>query len=189
MKRNRRPTPALVLLGAQTAVWPGTDLIRGSVPAGSVLLVTVLVTGTVTAALCLPFETGDRPRPTVAVCALGAGSLPTGATAALGTAGVALALFTVADERDAFTTVPCVTAFGSWQALYGLTRHGFSDRDGLDVVLTVALYATAYAAGILVRRAGPARRATEQVLKRAGHERHRLPAIERQRWGKPDTSP
>nr|WP_250760488.1 hypothetical protein [Streptomyces sp. MSC1_001] len=150
---------------------------------------TVLVTGTVTAALCLPFETGDRPRPTVAVCALGAGSLPTGATAALGTAGVALALFTVADERDAFTTVPCVTAFGSWQALYGLTRHGFSDRDGLDVVLTVALYATAYAAGILVRRAGPARRATEQVLKRAGHERHRLPAIERQRWGKPDTSP
>ncbi|WP_307711352.1 hypothetical protein [Streptomyces sp. V4I23] len=59
-------------------------------------------------------------------CALGAGPLPTGAVAVLGTAGVALAVFTVASERDIFTALLCVVALAAWQFLQGLSLHGLA---------------------------------------------------------------
>ncbi|MER6631488.1 histidine kinase dimerization/phosphoacceptor domain-containing protein [Streptomyces sp. NPDC000987] len=141
-----------------------------------------LVVGVVTAALVL-----RRARPVaalvvvVAACALGAGPLPAGATAVLGTAGVALALFTVASERDAFTAVLSVVALAVWQLLQGVTLHGLRERDGLDLALTAVLYAAACGAGVLRRRTGRARAAAELLLKRAESERHRLPAAERRR--------
>ncbi|MDQ1037631.1 signal transduction histidine kinase [Streptomyces sp. V3I8] len=172
----------LLLLCAQAVVWPGAALLRGSAPGASALLVAVLVAGPVTAALALR---RTRPVPALvlvaAACALGAGPLPTGATAVLGTAGVALALFTVAAERDTFTAVLCVTALAAWQLLQNLSLHGLSDRDGLDLVLTALLYATACGAGLLVRRTRRAHRTAELLLKRAEAERHRLPAAERRR--------
>jgi len=172
----------VLLICAQAAVWPGAALMRGALPPSSALLLAALVAGLVTAALAL-----RRTRPVVtlllvaAACAVGAGPLPTGAMAVLGTAGVALALFTVATERDTFTTVLCVVTLAVWQLLYGLTLHGLSDRNGLDLVLTALLYAVACGAGLLVRRARRARRTAEQLLRRAETERHRLPAVERRR--------
>ncbi|WP_210590978.1 histidine kinase [Streptomyces sp. GESEQ-35] len=172
----------VLLICAQALVWPGAELMRGAVPPASALLVAALVAGPVTAALAL-----RRSRPVatlvlVAVaCALGAGPLPTGALAVLGTAGVALALFTVATERDTFTTVLCVLALATWQLLQGISLHGLSDRNGLDLVLTAVLYALACGAGLLVRRTRRARRTAERQLKRAEAERHRLPAVERRR--------
>ncbi|WP_030864771.1 histidine kinase [Streptomyces sp. NRRL S-37] len=182
MKNTDDRFQPLMLLGAQAAVWPGADVIRGSVPAGADLLVAALVAGLVTAALSL-----RRSKPVItlalvaAACALGAGPLPTGATAVPGTAGVALALFTVARERDTFTALLCVMTLALWQSLYSITLHGLSDRDGLDLALTAVLYAAASAAGMLARRSRLARQAAEQRLKRAEIERHRLPAVERQR--------
>ncbi|MFI1418193.1 histidine kinase [Streptomyces sp. NPDC020731] len=175
----------LVLLGAQATVWPGADVIRGTVPAGSALFVAALVAGLVTAALSL-----RRSKPVVtlvlvaAACALGAGPLPAGAMAVLGTAGVAVALFTVAGERDTFTALLCVMALVSWQFLQNLSLHGLSDRNGLDLVLTAVLYAAASATGMLVRRSRHTRLAAEQRLKRAEIERHRLPTVELQRMGR-----
>ncbi|MFI6933784.1 histidine kinase [Streptomyces sp. NPDC050287] len=172
----------LLLICAQAVVWPGAELVRGAVPAASALLVAALVAGPVAAALVL-----RRTRPVTALavvaaaCALGAGPLPVGAMAVLGTAGVALALFTVAAERDTFTAVLCVVALAAWQLLQGISLHGLSDRDGLDLVLTAVLYAVACGAGLLVRRTRRTRRAAEQLLKRAETERHRLPAVERRR--------
>lgn len=172
----------VLLICAQAVVWPGAALLRGSFPSASALLVAALVAGPVTAALAL-----RRTRPVTtlvlvaAACALGAGPLPTGAMAVLGTAGVALALFTVATERDTFTAVLCVTALVAWQLLQGLSLHGLSDRNGLDLVLTALLYAAACGAGLLVRRTRRARQAAEHLLKRAETERHRLPAVERRR--------
>ncbi|GAA4064741.1 sensor histidine kinase [Streptomyces shaanxiensis] len=182
MKRTDDRLLPVLLICAQAAVWPGSALVRGTVPSASVLLVAALVAGPVTAALAL-----GRTRPVAtlvlvaAACALGAGPLPTGATAVLGTAGVALALFTVATERDTFTAVLCVVALAVWQLLQGITLHGLSDRDGLDLVLTALLYALTCGAGLLVRRARRVRRAAEEMLKRAETERHRLPAAERRR--------
>ncbi|MEU9955283.1 histidine kinase [Streptomyces sp. NPDC050982] len=172
----------VLLTCAQVVVWPGAGLLRGDLPPSSALLVAALVAGLVTASLAL-----RRTRPVVtlvlvaAACAVGAGPLPTGAMAVLGTAGVALALFTVATERDTFTAVLCVVTLAVWQLLYGLTLHGLSDRNGLDLVLTALLYVVACGAGLLVRRARRARRTAEQLLKRAEAERHRLPAVERRR--------
>ncbi|MFF3174289.1 histidine kinase [Streptomyces sp. NPDC057900] len=172
----------VLLICAQAAVWPGVPLLRGAVPPASALLVAAMVAGVVTAALVL-----RRTRPVAALvvvaaaCALGAGPLPAGAVAVLGTAGVALALFTVASGRDAFTAVTCVVALAAWQLLQGISLHGLSDRNGLDIVLTALLYAAACGAGLLVRRTRRARRAAEQLLKRAEFERHRLPAVERRR--------
>ncbi|WP_326757898.1 histidine kinase [Streptomyces phaeochromogenes] len=172
----------VLLICAQAAVWPGAELMRGAVPPSSALLVAALVAGLVTAALAL-----RRTRPVVALvvvaaaCASGAGPLPTGAMAVLGTAGVALALFTVATERDTFTAVLCLVTLAVWQLLYGLTLHGLSDRNGLDLVLTALLYVVACGAGLLVRRARRARRTAEQLLRRAEADRHRLPAVERRR--------
>ncbi|MFD4029156.1 histidine kinase [Streptomyces sp. NPDC058637] len=172
----------LLLTGSQAAVWPGADLVRGTVPPGSALLVAALVVGLVAAALSL-----RRSRPVLALvvvaaaCALGAGPLPTGAMAVLGTAGVALALYTVTTERDSFTALLCVIALTVWQTLYGLTLHGLEERDGLDIALTAVLYAAASTAGLLVRRTRRARRAARQRLHRAEIERHRLPAVERRR--------
>ncbi|UUU32386.1 histidine kinase [Streptomyces sp. CA-210063] len=172
----------VLLICAQALVWPGAALVRGTVPSGSALLVAALVAGVVTAALAL-----RRTRPVVALvvvaaaCALGAGPLPAGAMAVLGTAGVALALFTVATERDTFTAVLCGVALAVWQLLQNISLHGLSDRDGLDLVLTALLYAGACGAGLLVRRNRRARRAAERRLKRAETERHRLPAVERRR--------
>ncbi|MFE9092911.1 histidine kinase [Streptomyces sp. NPDC007264] len=172
----------VLLICAQAVVWPGAALVRGAVPPASALLVAVLVAGVVTAALALR---GTRPEVTLVVvaaaCALGAGPLPAGATAVLGTAGVALALFTVASERDAFTAVLCVVALAAWQVLQGISLHGLGDRNGLDLVLTAVLYAAACGAGLLVRRTRRARQAAERLLKRAESERHRLPAVERRR--------
>ncbi|WP_217127510.1 sensor histidine kinase [Streptomyces sp. AC558_RSS880] len=182
MKRTDDRLLPLVLLGAQAIVWPGADVIRGNIPAGADLFVAVLVAGLVTAALSL-----RRSRPVLtlvlvaAACALGAGPLPTGAMAVLGTAGAALALFTVAGERDAFTALLCVLALVFWQSLYNITLHGLSDRDGLDLPLTAVLYAAASAAGMLARRSRHTRQVAEQRLRRAEIERHRLPAVERQR--------
>ncbi|MFD3927111.1 histidine kinase [Streptomyces sp. NPDC058614] len=172
----------VLLICAQAVVWPGAALLRGSVPSASALLVAALVAGPVTAALAL-----RRTRPVTtlvlvaAACAVGAGPLPTGAMAVLGTAGVALALFTVATERDTFTAVLCVVALVAWQLLQGLSLHGLSDRNGLDLVLTALLYAAACGAGLLVRRTRRARQTAELLLKRAETERHRLPAVERRR--------
>ncbi|MFJ2263101.1 histidine kinase [Streptomyces sp. NPDC087844] len=172
----------VLLLCVQALVWPGAALVRGAAPDASALLVALLVAGSVTAALAL-----RRARPVVtlvlvaAACALGAGPLPTGAMAVLGTAGVGLALFTVATERDTFTAVLCVVALALWQVLQNLSLHGLSERDGLDLVLTALLYAVTCGAGLLVRRARRARRAAGQLLKRAEAERHRLPAVERRR--------
>ncbi|MFI7504416.1 histidine kinase [Streptomyces sp. NPDC049687] len=172
----------VLLICVQAVVWPGSALVRGAVPPASALLVAALVAGPVTAALAL-----RRTRPVVtlilvaAACALGAGPLPTGATAVLGTAGVALALFTVATERDTFTTVLCVVALAVWQVLQSISLHGLRDHDGLDLVLTALLYAAACGAGLLVRRTRGARRAAEELLRRAEAERHRLPAVERRR--------
>ncbi|NEA64507.1 histidine kinase [Streptomyces sp. SID12488] len=172
----------VLLICAQAVVWPGAPLARGTVPPVSALLVATLVAGVVTAALAL-----RRTRPVAtlvvvaAACALGAGPLPAGAMAVLGTAGVALALFTVATERDAFTAVLCVVALAVWQLLQEISLHGLSDRDGLDLVLTALLYAAVCGAGLRVRRIRRARRAAEQLLKRAEFERHRLPAVERRR--------
>ncbi|WP_371660946.1 histidine kinase [Streptomyces sp. NBC_00280] len=180
-RTDDRMLPVL-LICAQAVVWPGAPLVRGAVPAGSALLVAALVAGVVTAALAL-----RRTRPVAtlvvvaAACALGAGPLPAGAMAVLGTAGVALALFTVATERDAFTAVLCVVALAAWQFLQGISLHGLSDRDGLDLVLTALLYSAVCGAGLRVRRTRRARRAAEQLLKRAEFERHRLPAVERRR--------
>ncbi|MFI1954944.1 histidine kinase [Streptomyces xinghaiensis] len=182
MKRTDDRLLPVLLICAQAVVWPGAALVRGAVPPASALLVAALVAGVVTAALAL-----RRARPVTtlvvvaAACALGAGPLPTGATAVLGTAGVALALFTLATERDAFTAVLCVVALAAWQLLYNLSLHGLSDRDGLDLVLTSVLYAAACGAGLLVRRARRAREAAERLLHRAESERHRLPAVERRR--------
>ncbi|MFS8200354.1 histidine kinase [Streptomyces sp. CWNU-52B] len=172
----------VLLICAQAVVWPGTALLRGTTPAASALLVAALVAGSVTAALAL-----RRTRPVAALvlvavaCALGAGPLPTGAMAVLGTAGVGLALFTVAAERDTFTAVLCTVALAAWQLLQSISLHGLSDRDGLDLVLTALLYVATCGAGRLVRRNRHARRAAEQRLKRAESERHRLPAVERRR--------
>ncbi|MEU8674763.1 histidine kinase [Streptomyces sp. NPDC048560] len=172
----------LLLTGSQAAVWPGADLARGTVPPGPALLVAALVAGLVTAALSL-----RRARPVLALvvvapaCALGAGPLPAGAVAVLGTAGVALALFTVTSERDAFTALLCVVALTVWQILYGLTLHGLEERDGLDVALTAVLYAATFTAGLLVRRTRRSRRSAQQRLQRAEIERHRLPVVERRR--------
>ncbi|MFD7427724.1 histidine kinase [Streptomyces sp. NPDC059818] len=172
----------VLLICAQAAVWPGAPLVRGAVPPASALLVAALVAGVVTAALAL-----RRTRPVTtlvvvaAACALGAGPLPAGATAVLGTAGVALALCTVATEDDTFTAVLCVVALAAWQLLQGIGLHGLSDRDGLDLVLTALLYAAACGAGLFVRRTRRTRRAAEQLLERAESERHRLPAFERRR--------
>ncbi|UUU23692.1 sensor histidine kinase [Streptomyces sp. DSM 40750] len=172
----------VLLICAQAVVWPGAALARGTVPSGSALLVAALAAGVVTAALALR---RTRPVPALVVvaatCALGAGPLPAGAMAVLGTAGVALALFTVATERDTFTAVLCGAALAVWQLLQNISLHGLSDRDGLDLVLVALLYATACGAGVLVRRARRVRRAAEQRLKRAETERHRLPAAERRR--------
>lgn len=172
----------VLLICAQAVVWPGVPLVRGAVPPASALLVAALVAGVVTAALALRHT---RPVVTLVVvaaaCALGAGPLPAGAMAVLGTAGVALALFTVATEGDAFTAVLCVVALAAWQLMQGISLHGLSDRNGLDLVLTALLYAAACGAGLLVRRTRRARDAAEQLLKRAESERHRLPAVERRR--------
>ncbi|MFD3623097.1 histidine kinase [Streptomyces sp. NPDC058698] len=182
MKRIDDRLLPVLLLCAQAVVWPGAALVRGDVPAGSVLLVAALVAGSVTAVLLL-----RRTRPVItlvlvaAACALGAGPLPAGATAVLGTAGVALALFTVATERDTFTAVLCVVTLALWQLLYGITLHGISERDGLDLVLTALLYATTCGAGLFLRRARRVRRSSQQLLNRAESERHRLPAVERRR--------
>ncbi|TPQ21083.1 sensor histidine kinase, partial [Streptomyces sporangiiformans] len=182
MNRTDDRLVPVLLICAQAVVWPGAVLVRGAVPPASALLVAALVAGLVTAALAV-----RRARPVVtlvlvgAACALGAGPLPAGAVAVLGTAGVALALFTVATERDTFTAVLCVVALAAWQLLQGLSLHGLSDRNGLDLVLTAVLYAAACGAGLLVRRIRRARRAAEELLKRAESERHRLPAVERRR--------
>ncbi|MEQ8145619.1 histidine kinase [Streptomyces sp. OP7] len=182
MKHNDDRLVPVLLLCAQALVWPGAALVRGDAPSASALLVAALVAGSVTGVLTLR---RSRPVATLVVvaaaCALGAGPLPAGATAVLGTAGVALALWTVATGRDTFTTVLCGTSLAVWQLVHGLTLHRLSDRDGLDLVLTALLYATTCGAGLLARRARRARRADEHLLRRAESERHRLPAVERRR--------
>ncbi|MEU0248635.1 histidine kinase [Streptomyces sp. NPDC006235] len=172
----------VALTCAQAAVWPGAALLRGTVPPASDLLVAVLVGGLTTAVLAL-----RRTRPVTALVvsaaalALGAGPLPTGAVAVLGTAGVALALFSVATERDTYTAVLSVVTLAAWQSLHGLTLHGLSAPDGLDLVLTALLYAAACGSGLLVRRTRRVRRTAEHLLKRAEAERNRLPEAERRR--------
>ncbi|MFC8826808.1 histidine kinase [Streptomyces sp. NPDC057137] len=172
----------VLLICAQAVVWPGAALVRGEVPKAADLLVVGLVAGLVGGALALRTV---RPVGALAVvvvaCALGAGPTPVGAVAVLGTAGVALAVFTVATGRDTFTAVLCVVTLAAWQLLHGLSLHGLSDRDGLDLVLTALLYVAACGAGLLVRRNRRARQVAERLLKRAEAERHRLPAVERRR--------
>ncbi|WP_405949722.1 histidine kinase [Streptomyces prunicolor] len=182
MKRTDDRLLPVLLICAQALVWPVAPLLRGTVPTAADLLVAALVAGSVTAALAL-----RRTRPVItlivvaAACAVGAGPLPLGAMAVFGTAGVALALFTVATERDTFTTVLCVVTLALWQFLQNITLHGLSDNNGLDLVLIALLYATACGAGFSVRRTRRARQAAELLLNRAETERHRLPAAERRR--------
>ncbi|MER5429819.1 histidine kinase [Streptomyces sp. NPDC002588] len=182
MKRTDDRLIPVLLICVQAVVWPGASLLRGTVPSASDLLVAALVAGPVAAALAL-----RRTRPVttlvlVAVaCGLGAGPLPTGAVAVSGTAGVALALFTVASERDTFTALLCVVTLPFWQFAQDVSLHGLSYRDGLGVVLTALLYAAACGTGMLARRSRRARLAAEHALRRAEAERHRLPAAERRR--------
>ena len=182
MKRTDDRLLPVLLICAQALVWPVAPLLRGTVPTAADLLVAALVAGSVTAALALRHT---RPVITLivvaAACAVGAGPLPTGAMAVFGTAGVALALFTVATERDTFTTILCVLTLALWQFLQNITLHGLSDNNGLDLVLITLLYATACGAGFYVRRTHRARQAAELLLHRAETERHRLPAAERRR--------
>ncbi|MFJ8844820.1 sensor histidine kinase [Streptomyces cyaneofuscatus] len=182
MNRTDGRLVPVLLLCAQAVVWPGVTLVRGDVPPASALLTATLVAGVVAAALAL-----RRTRPVAALvvvaaaCALGAGPLPAGAMAVLGTAGVALAVFTVAIGRDAFTAVLCVTALALWQLMQGISLHGLSERDGLDMVLTAVLYAASCGAGLFTRRVRRSRQAAHRLLERAETERHRLPAAERRR--------
>ena len=182
MKRTDDRLLPVLLICAQALVWPGAPLLRGTVPTAADLLVAALVAGPVTAALALR---RSRPVTTLVVvaaaCAVGAGPLPTGAMALFGTVGVALALFSVAAERDTFTTVLCVVTLALWQLLQNISLNGLSDNNGLDLVLTALLYATACGAGMFVRRTRRARQAAELLLNRAETERHRLPAAERRR--------
>ncbi|MEK8169836.1 hypothetical protein NKH77_08515 [Streptomyces sp. M19] len=113
----------VLLLGVQAVVWPGSALLVGSTPTAADLLATALVGGLVTAALA---ARRTRPVPVLvlvaAACAVGSEPLPTGAVAVLGTAGVALALFTVAAERDTTTGLLCVatprsgSSYTAWAA-------------------------------------------------------------------------
>lgn len=182
MNRTDDRLAPVLLICVQAVVWPGAGFVRGEVPRAVDLLVVVLVAGLVGGALVLR---AGRPVGVLAVvavaCALGAGPTPSGAVAVLGTAGVALALYAVATGRDTFTAVLCVVALAAWQLLHGLSLHGLSDRDGLDLVLTALLYVAACGAGLLVRRNRRARWVAERLLKRAEAERHRLPAVERRR--------
>ncbi|WP_427921724.1 histidine kinase [Streptomyces sp. cg40] len=182
MKRTDDRLLPVLLICAQALVWPVAPLLRGTVPTAADLLVAALVAGPVTAALALR---RSRPVTTLVVvaaaCAVGAGPLPTGAMALLGTVGVALALFSVAAERDTFTTVLCVVTLVLWQLLQNINLNGLSDNNGLDLVLTALLYATACGAGMVLRRTRRARQAAELLLNRAETERHRLPAAERRR--------
>lgn len=172
----------VLLLGTQAVLWPGIALLLGQTPTAAELLSATLVAGLVTAAL-----TARRARPVpvlilvAAVCAVGAGPLPAGAVAVLGTAGVALALFTVAAERDTTTALLCVGALVVWQLLHSLSLHGIGDSQGLDLVLTALLYAAATGTGMRASRVRAARQADERRLQRAEAERHRLPAAERRR--------
>lgn len=182
MKRTDDRWAPVLLTCVQAVVWPGAALVRGAVPPAAALLGAALVAWVTTAALAL-----RRTRPVVALavavaaCALGAGPLPAGAVAVLGTAGVALALCTVATERDTFTSVLCVVTLAAWQLLYGISLHGLSGPDGLDLVLTALLYAAACGAGLRARQVRRARATAERLLARAEAERHRLPAVERRR--------
>ncbi|MEV7425798.1 histidine kinase [Streptomyces sp. NPDC091212] len=182
MERTDDRLLPVLLLGAQAAVWPGYALVRGVTPTAADLLVAALVGGLVTVAL-----TARRTRPVpvlilvAAACAVGAGPLPTGAVALLGTAGIALALCTVATERDTTTALLCVVTLALWQLVHGLSLHGLGGSQGLDLVLTTLLYATATGAGLYLRRRRAARQAAERRLHRAEGERYRLPAAERRR--------
>ncbi|MFF5721791.1 histidine kinase [Streptomyces buecherae] len=176
-RTDDRLLPAL-LLGAQVAVWPGAAWLRGGTPSGADLLAAALVGGLVTVALAIRRA---RPVPVLVLvaagCAIGAQPLPTGALAVLGSAGVALALFSVAVEREATTAWLCVGTLALWQLAHGLSLHGLGDSQGLDLVWTALLYAAAIGAGRYARRA----RAAEARLRQARAERHRLPAAERRR--------
>ncbi|MFE4368346.1 histidine kinase [Streptomyces sp. NPDC056835] len=182
MERTDNRFLPVVLLGVQAAVWPGYALSRGATPTAAHLLAAALVGGLVAAALAVR---RTRPVPALilvaAACAVGAGPLPTGAVAVLGTAGVALALFTVATERDTVTALLCVATLAVWQLVHGLSLHGLGGGQGLDLVLTTLLYATATGTGLFLRRLRTARQAAERRLHRAEDERHRLPAAERRR--------
>ncbi|MEV4969770.1 sensor histidine kinase [Streptomyces scopuliridis] len=180
-RTDNRLLPAL-LLGAQAAVWPGYALSRGATPTAADLLAAALVGGLVAVALTVR---RTRPVPVLvlvaAACAVGSGPLPAGAVAVLGTAGIALALLTVATERDTTTALLCVGTLALWQLVHGLTLHGLGGGQGLDLVLTALLYATATGTGLSLRRLRAARQAAERRLHQAEDERHRLPAAERRR--------
>ncbi|MCL7377748.1 histidine kinase [Streptomyces sp. 35G-GA-8] len=182
MERTDHRFLPVLLLGAQAAVWPGYALSRGATPTAAHLLAAALVGGPVAVALTVR---RTRPVPVLilvaAACAVGAGPLPVGAVAVLGTAGVALALCTVATERDTFTALLCVATLAAWQLVHGLSLHGLGGGQGLDLVLTTLLYATATGTGLFLRRVRAARQAAERRLHRAEDERHRLPAAERRR--------
>ncbi|GAB2804947.1 sensor histidine kinase [Streptomyces daliensis] len=182
MERTDDRLLPVLLLAAQALVWPGAALLLGATPATADLLAAILVDTLVTAALC---ARRTRPVPVlvlvVAACAVGAGPLPAGAMAVLGTAGVALALLTVAMERDTTTAVLCVATLAVWQVIYNISLHGLGERQGLDLVLTALLYAAACGTGLQLGRLRTARRTAEQQRHRAQAERHRLPAAERRR--------
>ncbi|MFD8921517.1 histidine kinase [Streptomyces sp. NPDC059569] len=182
MERTDHRFLLVLLLGAQAVVWPGYALLRGATPTAAELLAATLVGGLVTVALAVR---RTRPVPVLilvaAACAVGAAPLPAGAVAVLGTAGVALALFTVAVERDTTTALLCVATLAVWQLVHGLSLHGLGGGQGLDLVLTALLYAAATGTGLSLRRLRAARRAAERRLHRAQDERHRLPAAERRR--------
>ncbi|WP_405675459.1 histidine kinase [Streptomyces sp. NBC_01511] len=172
----------VLLLGAQAVVWPGFALARGAAPPAADLLAAALAGALVAVALAARRR---RPVPVLmlvaVVCAVGAGPLPAGAMVVLGTAGVALAIFTVATERDTTTALLCVATLSVWQLMYSLSLHGLEDRQGLDLVLTALLYATATGTGLFARRRRADRSAAERRLHRARGERHRLPAAEQRR--------
>ncbi|WP_103501027.1 histidine kinase [Streptomyces sp. SM14] len=182
MKRTDDRMLPVLLLTAQALVWPGVALLRGEVPTATQLLAAAL-TGLVVAGALAARRAHPVPAlaVTVAACALSTGVLPSGGTAVLGTAGVALALYTVALLRDTVTALLTVGTLALWQAQYLMTLHSLGAGNGLDLVLTAVLYVAAVGAGVRRRRARADRRAAERRLDRAASERHRLPAAERRR--------
>lgn len=103
--------------------WGGAGA-RGR-PARIRLLMAALFAGLVAAARA---ARGARTVATLvliaAACAPGAGPLPVGAVAVLGSAGVTPALFTVATERVTLTAVLCAVGLAAWQFRQGLSLHG-----------------------------------------------------------------
>ena len=175
----------VLLMGAQAAVWPGLALLRGESVEGSALLATALVIGVAGAALSLRTQ---RPVHALAVltavCAVGGTAARQGGFDVLGTAGMGVALYSVARHRDAPTAWISAVTLAVWQVQWDVPLHqagGVAGGGAADLVLTVAVYALALGTGLSQRRWERARTRFASRLDLAERERRRLPTAERDR--------